>query len=197
MSVYRYTLLNPQDDKGHYFYSQFEGSDLLHSWSDSRGQLLSCLSTASKSFPNVVIPDLPFLVDFESNSVLEACAVLICSDSDNFELLDQWSYFVSNKIELHHRLRFSYNSNGRMLSNADSPQSAYAYASFLLGWKMSRTQSNERFKWFNSLLKCLDIFTFISDVSDLDEFPSYCARIAIELERNQFQYESSRLGISL
>lgn len=196
MSAYRYVARDPRQSRAHYFFSPFEGIEFLRSWSRSRADFMATLDNV-----NVLIPalDLPPYLGFQGVACepdLRACAAALANKAAPDSLLAGWSNFALRKIEIAHRLRAQYDTNGKMVGQEDADPAAYAFAAYLFAWRMVRHgNAVERLKWLNALLKCIDILT-VAAKPGLDSFAAFCAKQALIAEHDQVFREATRLGVS-
>jgi hypothetical protein len=196
MSDYRYVIGDPRQNRAHYFYAPFEGLDFLRHWARARVDFMATLN-----IEDVVPPALDFPPDLGSQAIacepnLRACASALAKKAAPDSQLEEWAGFAQRKIEIAHRLRAQYDTNGKMACQEDADSAAYAFAAYLLAWRTVRHgDAVQRLKWLNALLKCIDILT-VAAKPGLDSFAAFCAKQALLVEHNQVLREAERLGVS-
>ncbi len=195
MSEYRYILGDPRESRSYYQYSPFEGIDLLRHWAAARSDLMTMLQREDNAAPVMDLPPQIGTRTIASEMDLRACAAALTHGTAPLSLLEDWSGFAQRKIDIAHRLREQYGLDGRMTNSADAQPAAYAFAAYLLAWRMIHAGAiGDRLKWLNALLKCNDILS-VASKDGLDDFAALCGYRALQSEHEQVIKEAASLGI--
>lgn len=195
MSVYRYILGDPREDRSCYQYAPFEGIDLLRRWAAARSDVMTMLHREENAAPVMDLPPQIGNRTIASETDLRACSAALAHGTAPLSLLEDWSGFVQRKIDIAHRLREQYGLDGRMTNAADAQPAAYAFAAYLLAWRMTHAGAScDRLKWLNVLLKCNDILS-VASKGVLDDFAASCGYRALQSEHEQIIKEAARLRI--
>jgi hypothetical protein len=195
VSVYRYILGDPRESRSHYQYSPFEGIDLLRNWAVARSDLMTKLRREDNVAPVMDLPPQVGTRTIASETDLRACAAALVHSTAPLSLLEDWSRFAQRKIDIAHRLTEQYGLDGRTTNAADAKPAAYAFAAYILAWRMTHADAtSDRLKWLNALLKCNDILS-VASKGGLDDFAASCGYRALQSEHEQVVKEAARLGI--
>ena len=192
--IYRYAATDPRRNPQHYMYAPFEGRDFIHAYMDSRRTWLDRLPESSIE-PEAAVACIPTnLNTVVTTEVLHACAIMEASGQ---AAPSQWAGMFLRKVEVTRRLRAAYNIEGKAASEDDALLDGYAYAAFIFAQALGRsTQSRERLKWLNALIKTIDILASKKE-GTLSPFAAYCAKTAGENEMAAVMAEARRMGVTL
>jgi hypothetical protein len=186
--IYKYSLDDPRTNARHYMFAPYGGAPFVDGYFAAREAALSRLPPERRVVPGSEEPiSLPELGSpIEVLSLVRAChrnrvtSAAIC---------EAWTQFLRRKIEIHHRLRRSYDAAGRMSSDEDAGIDAYCLSAILFMDRYDGAPKDpHRLGWLNATLKANDVSIHLLN-SDPVACVSPFAREAIEREVTAVRHE--------